>query len=131
GGGGAAAPPRAGGAGLARPGRIPGHPPAAGRPVIRGTVTANREPVVRLRVRGPGGAVADVDLVVDTGFTGALVLPAAVVAALGLPWRSGGTAVLADGSTHQTGYYEAGLGGGPGGRAVPPISVGPPALPGR
>ena len=53
--------------------------------MIRGAVTANREPVVRLRVRGPGGAVADVDLVVGTGFTGALVLPAAVVAALGLP----------------------------------------------
>src|SRR5687767_1842787 len=40
-------------------------------------------------------------------FTGALVLPAALVAALGLPWRSGGTAVLADGSTQQTDYYEA------------------------
>lgn len=76
--------------------------------MIRGTVTTNREPVVRLRVRGPGGA-ADVDLVVDTGFTGALVLPAAVVAGLGLAWRSGGTAVLADGSTHQTDYYEAEL----------------------
>src|SRR5207249_2898306 len=91
------APPDAGGAGLARPGRISGDPPAEGRPMIRGAVTAGREPVVRLRVRGPAGAVANVDLVVDTGFTGALVLPAAVVAALGLLWRSGGTAVLADG----------------------------------
>ena len=86
--------------------------------MIRGTVTANREPVVRLRVRGPAGAVADVDVVVDTGFTGALVLPAAVVAALGLPWRSGGTAVLADGSTHQTDYYEAELEWGTGGIAL-------------
>jgi predicted aspartyl protease len=54
--------------------------------MIRGTVSANREPVVRLRVRGPGGIVAVVGLVVDTGFTGALTLPAAVVAVLGLPW---------------------------------------------
>lgn len=96
--------------------------------MIRGTVTANREPVIRLRVRGPGGLVADVDLVVDTGFTGALVLPAAVVAALGLPWRSGGTAVLADGSTHQTDYYEAELEWGPGWVAVLAMSVGPEAL---
>ncbi len=96
--------------------------------MIRGTVNANREPVVRLRVRGPGGVVADVDMVVDTGFTGALVLPAAVVAALGLPWRSGGTAVLADGSTQQTDYYEAELEWGPGWLSVLAMSVGPEAL---
>jgi clan AA aspartic protease len=96
--------------------------------VIRGAVTANREPVVRLRVRGPAGAVADMDLVVDTGFTGALVLPAAVVAGLGLPWRSGGTAVLADGSTHQTDYYEAELEWGPGWLPVLAMSVGPESL---
>ena len=96
--------------------------------MIRGTVTANREPVVRLRVRGPGGAVADVDLVVDTGFTGALVLPAAVVAARGLPWRSGGTAVLADGSTRQTDYYEAELEWGPVWLPVLAMSVGPESL---
>jgi clan AA aspartic protease len=96
--------------------------------VIRGTVTSNHEPVVRLRVRGPGGAVVDVDSVVDTGFTGALVLPATVVAALGLPWRSGGTAALADGSTHQTDYYEAELEWGTGWLTVLAMSVGPEAL---
>jgi clan AA aspartic protease len=96
--------------------------------MIRGIVTANREPVVSLRVRGPGGAVVDVDLVVDTGFTGALVLPAVVVATLALPWRSGGTAVLADGSTHQTDYYEAELEWGPGWLSVLAMSVGPEAL---
>jgi clan AA aspartic protease len=96
--------------------------------VIRGTVTTNHEPVIRLRVRGPGGAIADVDLVVDTGFTGALVLPVPVVAALGLPWRSGGTAVLADGSTHQTDYYEAELEWGPAWASVLVMSIGPEAL---
>lgn len=96
--------------------------------MIRGAVTASREPVVGLRVRGPGGAVADVNVVVDTGFTGALVLPAVVVAALGLPWRSGGTAVLADGSTHQTDYYEAEVEFGPAWIPVLAMSVGPEAL---
>jgi clan AA aspartic protease len=96
--------------------------------VIRGTVTAGREPVVRLRIRGPSGSVTDVDVVVDTGFTGALVLPAAVVAALGLPWRSGGMAILADGSTQQTDYYEAELEWGPGWQTVLALSVGPESL---
>lgn len=95
--------------------------------MIRGTATANRVPVVRLRVRGPGGA-ADVDVVVDTGFTGALALPAAVVAALGLPWQSGGVAVLADGSTQQIDYYEAELEWGPAWVPVLAMSVGPEAL---
>lgn len=96
--------------------------------MIRGAVTAGRVPVVRLKVRGPGGAEADVDLVVDTGFTGALVLPASVVAALGLTWRSGGTAVLADGSTQQTDFYEAELEWGAGWLAVVAMSVGPESL---
>lgn len=96
--------------------------------MIRGVVTASREPVVRLRVRGPGGAAADVDLVVDTGFTGALVLPAAVVTIPGLSWQSGGTLVLADGSTHQTDYYEAELEWGSGWLPVLAMSVGPESL---
>ena len=96
--------------------------------MIHGAVTAGREPVVRLRVRGPAGAEVDVDLVVDTGYTGALVLPAAVIAALGLPWRSGGATVLADGSTHQTDYYEAELEWGSGWVADLAMSVGSEAL---
>lgn len=91
-------------------------------------VTASREPVVRLMVRGPGGDVQDIDLVVDTGFTGALVLPASVVATLGLAWQSGGTAVLADGSTQQTDYYEAELEWLTGWVSVLAMSVGPEAL---
>ena len=44
--------------------------------MIRGTVNSRLEAVVRLRVRGPAGVEADVDAVVDTGFTSALTLPA-------------------------------------------------------
>ena len=96
--------------------------------MIRGIVTVDREPVIRLRVRGRSGLVADVDVVVDTGFTGALVLPATVVTALGLPWQSGGTAILADGSTRQTDYYEAELEWGSGWLTVLAMSVGPESL---
>ena len=67
--------------------------------MIRGAVSARREAVVPLRLRGPGGTQLDVDAIVDTGFTAAL--PPAAVAALGLTRLSGGGAVLADGSIRQ------------------------------
>jgi clan AA aspartic protease len=73
--------------------------------MIRGAVNARGEAAVRLRLRGPGGAEADVDAVVDTGFTAALTLPAAVIAALGLARQSGGSAVLGDGSVRQFDIY--------------------------
>ena len=69
--------------------------------MIRGVVNARHEAVVRLRVRGPGGVEADVDVIVDSGFTASLTLPVTMVTALGLARQSGGTAVLADGSVRQ------------------------------
>lgn len=74
--------------------------------MIRGTVSPNREPVVRLRVRGPTGLTADVDVVLDTGFDGQLVLPTTLVHSLGLTWGSRGTATLAGGSTQWANYYD-------------------------
>jgi clan AA aspartic protease len=75
--------------------------------MIRGAVNARLEAVARLRVRGPGGAEADVDAVIDTGFTASLTLPPAVVAALGLARQSGGSALLADGSVRPFDIYAA------------------------
>lgn len=75
--------------------------------MIRGAVNARLEAVVRLRVRGPGGAETDVDAVVDTGFTSALTLPPAVVATLGLIRQSGGSALLADGTVRPFDIYAA------------------------
>jgi clan AA aspartic protease len=75
--------------------------------VIRGTVNAHREAIVRLRLRGPGGAEADVDAVVGTGYSAALTLSAATVAALGLTRQSGGRAVLADGTVRLFDIYAA------------------------
>ena len=66
--------------------------------MIQGVVTARHEAVVHLRVRGPGGVEADVEVIVDSGFTASLTLPMAMVTALGLARQSGGTALLADGS---------------------------------
>ena len=58
--------------------------------MIRGVVNARREAVVLLRLRGPTGTERGVDAVVDSGCTASLVLPAAVVAALGLVRQSAG-----------------------------------------
>ena len=73
----------------------------------QGTVTARLEAVLRLRVRGPTGDDAEVDAVVDTGYTGSLTLPAYVVQTLGLVRRSGGHAILADGSSRRFDTYSA------------------------
>ncbi len=56
--------------------------------MIQGTVNARLEAVIRLRVRGPGGAELDFDAVIDTGFSAALTLPPATAAALALRRRS-------------------------------------------
>lgn len=73
--------------------------------MIRGVVNARREACVSLRMRGPGGAEAVLNAVVDTGCSASLMLPAATIAALALTRQSGGRAVLADGSIRQFDLY--------------------------
>jgi len=43
--------------------------------MIIGAVTADREAVVKLEVRGPAGTKAEVEFVLDTGFTEYLTKP--------------------------------------------------------
>ena len=69
--------------------------------MIRGVVNTRLEAVVRLRVRGPGGIEADMDAIIDSGFSASLTLPAATTTALGLARHSGSGALLADGSFRQ------------------------------
>lgn len=73
--------------------------------MIQGVVNARHEAIVCLRVRGSSGVEADVDTIVDSGFTSSLALPMTVVTALSLARQSGGTAVLADGSVRQFDIY--------------------------
>ena len=54
--------------------------------VIEGFVNANHEAVVSLVLRGPEGQTREVNAVIDTGYSGFLTLPAALVADLGLPY---------------------------------------------
>jgi clan AA aspartic protease len=75
--------------------------------MIRGVVNAQREAIVRLRVRGPSGLETEVDVIVDSGFTSSLTLPVTLIASLGLSRQSGSAAVLADGSVRRFDIFAA------------------------
>lgn len=69
--------------------------------MISGVVNARREALVRLVVLGVDGREREFETVIDTGFNGSLTLPPVVIAELGLPWRTRGVAVLANGREEQ------------------------------
>ena len=66
--------------------------------MIVGSVTSDREAIIRLRVRGPSGVEEEIEAVIDTGFDGCLSVSPALIASLGLAWRRRGRALLAGGT---------------------------------
>lgn len=77
--------------------------------MITGTVNANHESIIPIIVRDANGQEHQREAVLDTGFTGWLTLPPDFIAALGLPWKELGAAILADGSQIYFDVYEATL----------------------
>lgn len=75
--------------------------------MITGVVNTNREAIIRLVVAGPSGQQQEIEAIIDTGFTGFLTLPSALVAALGLSWLSRQPGILADGSVDIFDVYVA------------------------
>lgn len=75
--------------------------------MIVGEVTAFREAVVPLGVRGANSRSVRLDAVLDTGFTGELTLPRATIAALALPYYTTIEIMLGDGSIVPADVYEA------------------------
>ena len=75
--------------------------------MITGHVSADREAIVRLTVRMVDGEELEIDLIVDTGYTGWISLPSTLISQLGLPWRRRGRGLLADGSETIFDIYEA------------------------
>jgi clan AA aspartic protease len=69
--------------------------------VIRGQVQATREAVISLPLHAPGGGTRDLDVVIDTGFSGYLTLPPDTIATLQLPFYGTADYQLADGSAVQ------------------------------
>lgn len=66
--------------------------------MITGAVHSD-EARIRLEVRGRRGRRQEIEVVIDSGYTGALTLPPALITMLGLRWQSIDRATLADGST--------------------------------
>ena len=64
--------------------------------MIEGEVNAAREAVVTLHLQESEGQTRDIDAVVDTGYSGFLTLPTALVAELALPFAYMGQAILAN-----------------------------------
>ena len=75
--------------------------------MITGVVTADRQAIIHLIVRGPTGREQEIAAIIDTGFDGWLSLPSAIVVQLGLVWRQRGRALLADGRESVFDIYEA------------------------
>ena len=64
--------------------------------MIEGAVNDAYEAVVALSLQGPEGQAQDIEAVLDTGYSGFLTLPSALVTELGLPFAYVGRALLAN-----------------------------------
>lgn len=73
--------------------------------MITGTVNADREAVIKLKIVGTNGREEAIDAVVDTGFTGFLTLPPSLIASLGLPFQSHQQIILGDGNLYPVNVY--------------------------
>ena len=73
--------------------------------MIEGRVNANGEATIYLILYGYAGEEQTVEAIIDTGFTGYLSLPAALIDRLGLSWAGRAQALLADGSLHVFDMY--------------------------
>jgi clan AA aspartic protease len=62
---------------------------------------------IRLKVIGRRGREQEIEAVIDSGYTGLLTLPPAVIQALGLRWQTADRFTLADGSQCIFDAYEA------------------------
>lgn len=76
---------------------------------ITGTVPEGREALIPFTLLGPDDSRARIEAVVDTGFTGHLVLPPELVRELGLPLRGSRDSFLADGSVVSLDAYRVGV----------------------
>jgi clan AA aspartic protease len=78
--------------------------------VITGVVNAHHEATIVLSVRDAGGQQSrEILAILDTGVSGSLTLPSSLIAALALPFRTRGSALLADGSQTYSDIHAASI----------------------
>ncbi len=74
--------------------------------MIEGTVNESHEATIGLTLRGVAGADQEIEAIIDTGYTGHLILPTMLIDRVGLSWRGRVQGLLADGSLHVFDAYE-------------------------
>jgi clan AA aspartic protease len=74
--------------------------------LISGKVNADLEARIDLHIQSSTGTGPVVNVVIDTGFSGFLALPIAVLSAVGAPWLYYQEGILADGSTQVFDVHE-------------------------
>lgn len=77
--------------------------------MIIGNVNANREAIVQLVVLGSLQQQQEIQAVIDTGYTGFLTLPPAIITSLALTWYARQDGILGDGSLCIFDVYEASI----------------------
>jgi len=75
--------------------------------MIYGVVNVRREATLPLVVGNANGQRQIIDTVIDTGFSGFLTLPSAIIASLALPWSASDIVTLGDGSETLFDLYTA------------------------
>jgi len=75
--------------------------------MIYGVVNLRREATLPLVVSNLNGQRRVIDAVIDTGFSGFLSLPSAIITTLDLPWSASDIATLGDGSETLFDLYTA------------------------
>jgi clan AA aspartic protease len=75
--------------------------------MIYGVVNLRREATLSLVVGNSNGQQQVIDTVIDTGFSGFLSLPSAIIASLNLPWSASDIVTLGDGSETLFDLYTA------------------------
>lgn len=75
--------------------------------MMQGVVNLRREATLTVVVGSSNQQLQAIETVIDTGFTGFLSLPSAIVATLNLPWSASDMVTLGDGSETLFDLYTA------------------------
>jgi clan AA aspartic protease len=75
--------------------------------MMMGNVNSRREAIIQFVVLGTNNQRQAIKAVIDTGYTGFLTLPSAIITTLGLTWYMQEEGILGDGSLCMFNVFEA------------------------
>jgi clan AA aspartic protease len=75
--------------------------------MMMGNVNSRREAIIQFAVLGDNNQRQAIKAVIDTGYTGFLTLPSAIITTLGLTWYMQEEGILGDGSLCMFNVFEA------------------------